>query len=82
MRADDTRSFVRGLVNTGINLRPDTARGQLRIELNGQTNPTHEGVVNALCNELNTTEFRYPVTVLRLKYAPLWSAPIPACQDV
>ena len=81
-RADDARSFVRGLMSTSINLRPDIASGQLRVELHGQANPIHDGVVNALCNELNTTETCYPGTALRLKYVPLRSAPFPAGQDV
>ena len=81
-RTDDARSFVRGLMNTSINLRPDRANGQLRIELHGQTNPVHDGVVHALCKELNTTETCYPGTALRLKYVPLRSTPFPAGQDV
>jgi len=81
-RADDARSFVRGLMNTSINLRPDTARGQLRIELHGQANPVHDGVVHALCKELNETETHYPGTTLRLKYVPLRSCSFPAGQDV
>lgn len=81
-RADDARSFVRGLMNTSINLRPDTASGHLRIELHGQTNPVHDSVVHALCNELNTTETHYPGTSLRLQYVPLRSSPFHAGQDV
>lgn len=81
-RADDARSFVRGLMNTSINLRPDTASGQLRVELHGQANPVHDGVVHALCVELNETETHYPGTTLRLKYVPLRSASFPAGQDV
>ncbi len=81
-RADDARSFVRGLMNTTINLRPDHANGQLIIELHGQTNPVHDSVVNALCAELNETETHYPGTALRLKYVPLRSSSFPASQDV
>jgi len=50
------RSFVRGLMNTTINLRPDLARGELRVELQGQANPRHDAAVTARCTELNTTE--------------------------
>jgi hypothetical protein len=33
---------VRGLMQTTINLRPDQTAGELRIELHGQANPTHD----------------------------------------
>ena len=81
-RADDGRSFVRGLMHTTINLRPDLARGELRIELQGQANPIHDGAVAALCTELNATETHYPGTELLLKYVPLRSPRFPRGQDV
>lgn len=81
-RADDGRSFVRGLMNTTINLRPDLARKELRIELHGQANPIHDETVAALCTELNATETHYPGTNLRMKYVPLRSSSFPAGQDV
>jgi len=34
--------------------------GELRIELHGQANPVHDGVVAALCTELNSTETPIP----------------------
>ena len=81
-RTDDARSFVRGLMNTTINLRPDLARGELRVELQGQANPIHDAAVTALCTELNTTETHYPGTKLRLNYVPLRSPCFPGSQDV
>lgn len=81
-RADDGRSFVRGLMNTTINLRPDLARGELRVELQGQANPIHDDAVAALCTELNATETHYPGTKLRLNYVPLRSPRFPGGQDV
>lgn len=81
-RTDDARSFVRGLMNTTINLRPDLARGELRVELQGQANPIHDAAVTALCSELNTTETHYPGTKLRLNYVPLRSPCFPGSQDV
>ena len=50
-RSDDARSLVRGLMKTTINLRPDSVKGELRIELHGQANPLHDAVVTALCHE-------------------------------
>ena len=81
-RSDDARSFVRGLLQTTINLRPDHAAGELRIELHGQANPAHDAVVTHLCEELNATETHYPGTKLRLKYIPLRSSTFLLDQDV
>jgi hypothetical protein len=73
---------VRGLMQTTINLRPDQAAGELRIELHGQANPAHDAVVTHLCEELNATETHYPGTNLRLKYIPLRSSTFLLGQDV
>ena len=81
-RADDARSFIRGLMKTTINLRPDIPNGELRIELHGQANPIHDFNVAALCAELNETETHYPGTNLRLNYVPLRSVNFPTDQDV
>ena len=81
-RSDDARSFVRGLMQTPINLRPNLAAGELRIELHGQANPAHDAVVTHLCEELNATETYYPGTKLRLRYIPLRSSIFPPGQDV
>ncbi len=81
-RTDDARSFVRGLMQTTVNLRPDLARRELRVELHGQTNPIHDATVAALCAELNATETHYPGTELRLNYLPVRSSCFPVGQDV
>ncbi len=81
-RADDARSFVRGLMQTTVNLRPDPERRELHVELHGQANPVHDATVAALCAELNATETHYPGTNLRLIYLPLRSSPFPGGQDV
>lgn len=81
-RTDDGRSFVRGLMHTTINLRPDLARGELRVELQGQANPIHDDAVAALCTELNATKTHYPGTKLRLNYVPMRSPRFPGGQDV
>jgi hypothetical protein len=69
-------------MQTTVNLRPDLAAGELRIELHGQANPIHDNVVTRLCEELNATETHYPGTNLRLKYVPLRSSNFPPGQDV
>jgi len=81
-RHDDARSFVRGLFSTSVNLRPDPAGGELRVEIHGQTNPIHDQTVQAICDELNTTETLYPGTDLRLVYRPIRSPLFPGGQDV
>lgn len=81
-RHDDARSFVRGLFSTSVNLRPDPARGELRVEIHGQTNPIHDETLAAICEELNTTETFYPGTNLRLVYRPIRSSVFPRGQDV
>ena len=75
-RADDVRSFVRGLLQTTVNLRPDVERGELRVQLHAQANPVHAAAVAALCIELNETETHHPGTKLRLRYIPLRDTPV------
>jgi len=81
-RHDDARSFVRGLFATSVNLRPDPARGEMRVEIHGQTNPLHDKTLEAICLELNATETRYPGTNLRMIYRPIRSSVFPTGQDV
>ena len=81
-RHDDARSFVRGLFASSINLRPDPARRELRVEIHGQTNPIHDAALEALCLELNSTEVCYPGTNLRLVYRSIRSSAFLRGQDV
>ncbi len=81
-RSDDARSFVRALMQTTINLRPEPDRGKLRVEIHGLTNPVHDAVLDTLCAELNTTETHYPGTDLRLRYLPVRSSSFTGGQDV
>jgi len=81
-RHDDARSFVRGLMATTVNLRPDPCGKRLIVELHGQANPAHDVVVERLCAELNQTETLYPGTNLTLFYRPLRSANFLPDQDV
>ncbi len=81
-RQDDARSFVRGLFASSINLRPDPARRELRVEIHGQANPIHDSALEALCLELNATEVCYPGTNLRLVYRSIRSSAFPRGQDV
>lgn len=81
-RHDDARSFVRGLFATSVNLRPDPARKELRVEIHGQANPIHDATLEAMCLELNSTQVYYPGTNLLLVYRPIRSSAFPRGQDV
>jgi len=66
-RHDDARSFIRGLMQTTINLRPDLTTGEPRIEIHGQANAIHDTVVAHLCDELNPAETHHPGTKRSLR---------------
>jgi len=81
-RHDDARSFVRGLFTTSVNLKPNLERGELVVEIHGQSNPIHDATLEAICLELNETEIQYPGTNLRVIYQPIRSPDFPRHQDV
>ena len=70
-REDESRSFVRAILKTSVNLRPNPAEGILEIQLHGQANPMHDECAAKLCRELNETETKYPGTDLRIQYTTL-----------
>ena len=82
VRPDGAHSLVRGLLKTTINLRPDPAKVELRVEAHGHANPIHDAMVVTLCHELNLTEAHYPGTKIRLNFVTLRSAPFPPAEDV
>ena len=73
---------MRTLLATSVNLRPDPARNELRVEIHGQANPIHDPTLEAICTELNATEIRYPATTIGLVYRPVRSSAFPPGQDV
>jgi len=81
-RHDDGRSFVRSLLASAVNLRPDPARNQMVVEIHGQANPIHDEALAAMCGELNQLETTYPGTGLCLVFRPVRSSIFPAGQDV
>jgi hypothetical protein len=81
-RQDDARSFVRGLFESSVNLRPDPARRELLVEIHGQTNGMQDATLSAMCRELNEAEVIYPGTDLRLIFRPIRSSFFPRGQDV
>lgn len=81
-RTDDARSFVRALLQTTINLRPNPAEGILEVQLHGQANPIHDETLRSVCSELNETDTLYPGTNLHLRFSTLRSPCFHAGQDV
>lgn len=81
-RHDDARSLVSRLMQTSINLRPNSEAKELMVEIHGQANAAQDRVIEKLCEELNATETVYPGTDLVLKYQTLRSSPFLRDQDV
>lgn len=81
-RHDDARSLVSRLMQTSINLRPNSEAKELAVEIHGQANAAQDRVIEKLCEELNATETVYPGTNLVLKYQTLRSSPFLRDQDV
>jgi hypothetical protein len=67
-RADDSRSLLRMIYTTEIDLLPDYERSVLLVRLHGLANPSSDASIARLCRELNETETVFPGTKLRLIY--------------
>jgi hypothetical protein len=67
-RCDDSRSLLRAIYATEIDLLPDYDQGVLRVRLHGLANPSSDASIGRLCRELNETETEFPGTKLRLTY--------------
>ena len=73
---------LRAIFATSVNLRPDPARNELRVESHDRSNPIHDATLEAICTELNTTEICYPGTTLHLVYRPIRSTVFPTVQTL
>ena len=71
MRLDDARSWVRGLLQSAVDIRPDPNAKTLTVRLHKQTTAAHDAVLEHVCSELNETETVYPGTDLRLIFLPV-----------
>jgi hypothetical protein len=67
-RADDSRSLLRMIYTTEIDLLPDYEQSVLLVRLHGLANPSSDASIARLCRELNETETVFPGTKLRLIY--------------
>ena len=67
-REDDARSLVRDLFRSEADLSPDMNAGVLTIRVHPMANPRSNRAIEHLLGELNTAEFTYPGTNLKLVY--------------
>ncbi len=67
-RFDDSRSLLRSIYATEVDMLPDYTQSVLRIRLHGMANPSSDASLARLCQELNETETDFPGTKLRLIY--------------
>lgn len=73
-RADeDARAWVRGLLQSTVDLRPDPQAGTLTIRLHRLPTAAQDLALDHVCTELTATETLYPGTELRLVFLPVGS---------
>jgi hypothetical protein len=81
-RADeDARAWVRGLLLSSVDLRPDPESKTLTVRLHRQATSAQDVALDHVCAELNATETIYPRTELRLVFQPVGSTQIPLGQE-
>ena len=67
-READTRTLLRQIYETEIDLVPDLQTNTLTVRLHHLTQAAHDEAVRHLCHELNATETLFPGTDLKLVY--------------
>ena len=67
-RTDDTRTLLRAIYHTEVDLLPDHAQKTLTVRLHHAASASHDLAITHLCNELTATETIFPGTDLRLVY--------------
>lgn len=72
-REDDARALLRRVFVTPANLRPDSQRRTLTVELHRLGSPLQDAAVAKLCEELTATETHFPTTELQLIYRQVGS---------
>ena len=81
-RLDDSRSLIRQLFRTQIDLFPDRLQKTLTVRLHPMSTQAHDEIVRHICQELTSTETVFPGTDLRLIYEISGSPLIPRDLDV
>ena len=67
-REDDTRTLLRQIYETEIDLVPNLQTNTLTVRLHHLAQAAHDVAVRHLCEELNATETIFPGTELKLVY--------------
>jgi hypothetical protein len=68
-RTDDARSLLRDLFCSEADLLPDVEQPVLRVQVHPMSNPRSNRAIAHLLDHLNSAEFTYPGTDLRLIYS-------------
>jgi hypothetical protein len=76
-RTDDARSLVRDLFRSEADLLPDLEQGVLRVRVHPMSNPRSNRAIAHLLDHLNSSEYTYPGTSLRLVYSIAGEAETP-----
>ena len=67
-RPDEVRSLLRAIYSSEADLIPDHEQGTLTVQLHHLANRSYDVAIQKLCDELNTTETRFPRTNLRMVF--------------
>lgn len=71
---EDARAWVRTLMQSAVDLRPDPKSQTLTVRVHLQATLAQDSVLDDVCAELNATETVYPGTNLRLIFQKVGSA--------
>jgi len=67
-RPDEVRSLLRGNYSSEADLIPDYERGTLTVKLHYLANHSYDDAIQKMCDELNSTETKFPRTGLRMVF--------------
>jgi hypothetical protein len=65
-RPDEVRSLLRAIYSSEADLIPDHERGTLTVQLHHLANRSYDVAIQKLCDEINTTETKFPRTNLTM----------------
>lgn len=66
---DDARALLRDLFRSDADIHPDHSAGVLHVRIHTMASPRFNGAIQHLLDHLNSAEFTFPATSLRLQYA-------------
>ena len=65
-RPDEVRSLLRAIYSSEADLIPDHEQGTLMVQLHHLANRSYDVAIQKLCDELNSTETKFPRTNLKM----------------